>query len=400
MIIKFLKKNDNFKLNIFIFFSLIALILRIWVSQYGSNFDFASWQANLDIFKDGKSVYENGNYVYAPPWVYTLYFLDLISFPFLENNSFVQSIPGNFFRFKLVIFLSLLDISIFYLLYKKYSLKVGLLFLINPISIWLSGFHNSFDNYAIIFGFLSVILYGEINEEKLTFKKVFAIFLFGLSIAIKHILIFFIFWWAFKEKKIINKFIVIFIPIFVFIFSFIPFLPEDSANIINKLLFHAKHETGPFWKMFVPDLFKKFLSTHFLFSFLLTLIGVFLINKKINESFYLYLIAVVAFSSQMYTQYFLIPLITIAIYWNKKYFFYTLIASFIFLIDADQFNHQYLSDIFNWSLRSTRISYYPLILILLYSFVEMSVGTKKIRKKLNYFKKIIIKKTKKSLSLN
>ena len=82
MIIKFLKKNDNFKLNIFIFFSLIALILRIWVSQYGSNFDFASWQANLDIFKDGKSVYENGNYVYAPPWVYTLYFLDLISFPF------------------------------------------------------------------------------------------------------------------------------------------------------------------------------------------------------------------------------------------------------------------------------------------------------------------------------
>ena len=397
MIIKSLKKNEHFKLNIFIFFSLIGLILRVWVSQYGSNMDFASWQAQLDIFKSGKSFYENSNYVYAPPWIYTLYTLDLISLPFLENNYFIQNIPGTFYRFKIVLFLSLIDVSIFYLLYRNYSLKIGLLYLINPISIILTGHHNAFNNYAILFGFLSVILYGEINKEKLTLKKIFAIFLFGLSIAIKHILIFFIFWWAFKEKKIINKFAVIFIPIFVFVFSFIPFLPEDSANIINKLLYYAKHETGPFWKMFLPEILNRYLSFFTLASLLLIFLGFLLVNKKLKDSFYLYLIAITAFAPQMYTQYLIIPLIAIAVYWNFKLAIFTIITTFLFLIDGDQLSIKYLVELFNWDLRSTRIVFYPLVLILLIEFFERSFGYKNFYNQINLVKNSIIDKVKKSL---
>ena len=40
-----------------------------------------------------------------------------------------------------------------------------------------------------------------------------------------------------------------------------------------------------------------------------TILGILLIRKNFKESFYLYLIAVVAFTSQIYTQYFAIPLI-------------------------------------------------------------------------------------------
>ena len=171
-----INKYKNFNLNLFLLFSLIGIILRVWISQFGSNFDFAVWENNLDIFKQGKSVWSEGLYGYGSPWLYTTYILDSISLPFLENNSFVQSIPGTFYRFKIVIFLSLIDVSIFYLLYKNYSLKVGLIYLINPISIILTGHHNAFNNYAVLFAFLAILSYGDVNSREITLKKNFNFF--------------------------------------------------------------------------------------------------------------------------------------------------------------------------------------------------------------------------------
>ena len=169
MIIKFLNQK-NYKLNLFLLFSLIGISIRVWISQFGSNFDFAMWQTNLDLFKQGKSIYEFGNYTYSTPWIYTLYFLDSISSSFVENISFIKKIPGTFYRFKIIIFLSLIDIYIFYLLYKNYSLKIGLLFILNPISIILTGHHNAFNNYAILFGLLGILNYGKLNKE-INFKN-------------------------------------------------------------------------------------------------------------------------------------------------------------------------------------------------------------------------------------
>ena len=86
---RIIKKNN--KLIIFTFFVILGFALRIWVSQFGSNFDFAMWQFNLELFKEDKSIYEFGNYSYGTPWIRTLYFLDSISFLPLENNSFVHT---------------------------------------------------------------------------------------------------------------------------------------------------------------------------------------------------------------------------------------------------------------------------------------------------------------------
>lgn len=371
-------KYKNHNLRIFLAFSLIGIILRVWVSQFGSNFDFAMWQANLDIFKQGKSIHQEGMYGYGSPWIYTLYILDSISLPFIENNSFVQSIPGTFYRFKIIIFLSLIDVSIFYLLYKNYSLKVGLLYLFNPISIIITGYHNAFDNYAILFGFLAILSYGDLNSREITFKKFFSFFLFGLSISIKHILLLFPIWLAFKEKRLINKILIVVIPYTVFvILLFAPFVPEDFQKQIYNILHLGKHETGPFWKMFLSDIFNKYFSFFQLAFLLLTTLGFLLVNKDLKNSFYLYLIAVVAFAPQMYTQYLLIPLLAIAIYWNFKLAIFTVVTSLLFLVDGDQLNIQYLKELLNWDLRSTRIVFYPLTLILIIEFFERSIGSRK-----------------------
>lgn len=366
-------KNNN-PLVIFILFTIVGLALRIWISQFGSNFDFAMWQAHLEIFKSNKSIYEIG-YAYASPWLHTLYLLDSIPFPLLENSTFVQNLPGSFYRIKIVIFLSLIDFFIFLLLFKNYSLKIGLLFFLNPISIIITGHHNQFTNFALLFGFLSVLLY---EKNNLNLKIILPLIIMGLSLSIKHVLIFFPIWWAFKEKKLLNKFLVLFVPYSIFIISFLPlYYPGDLEHIINGLCCFSKRLDGPFWGMFGSKFIHMYLDLQTLFSLILIILGFLFINKNLKDSFYLYLMAVVTFSSMMYTQYLVIPLIALAVFWNWKYFFYTLLTFLVFLVDGDQLNIQFLRELTNWDLRSTRISFYPIILILLVGFVEKSIGTKR-----------------------
>ncbi len=366
-------KNNN-SLVIFILFTIVGLALRIWISQFGSNFDFAMWQAFVEIFKSNANIYEIG-YAYSSPWLYTLYLLDSIPFPLLENSTFVQNLPGSFYRIKIVIFLSLIDFFIFLLLFKNYSLKIGLLFFLNPISIIITGHHNQFTNFALLFGFLSVLLY---EKNNLNFKIILPLIIMGISLSVKHVLIFFPIWWAFKEKKFLNKFLVLFVPYSIFIISFLPlYYPGDLEHIINNLCCFGKRVDGPFWGMFGSKFMHMYLDLQTLFSLIIIILGFLFINKNLKDSFYLYLMAIVAFSSMMYTQYLAIPLIALAVFWNWKYFFYTLLTFLVFLVDGDQLNIQFLRELTNWDLRSTRISFYPIILILLIGFVEKSIGTKR-----------------------
>jgi len=358
----------------FILFSFIGFLLRIWVSQFGYNQDFSSWQHNLSLYLQNKSVYEFGNYIYSPIFLYVLSILDYISIPLLENSSFVKNIPGSIFRIKIIIFLSFLDFFIFLTLYKKYSLKIGLLFFLNPICIIITGHHNQFNNFGILFGFLAVLLY---QRDSTNFKFVLPLIIMGFSLAAKHILIFFPFWWAFKEKLLIKKFFILFIPYSIFILSFWQFLPGDSDNVLNNVLYGWRHSTGPFWGMFAPKIIHMYFDLQTLFGLILIGLGFLLVNKSLKESFFLYLMAVVIFSSMMYTQYLVIPVLALAIYWNWKFLIFTILTSLIFLVDGDQLNIHFLREFLHWDLRSTRISFYPIILILLIGFVEISLGSKK-----------------------
>jgi len=358
----------------FILFSFIGFLLRIWVSQFGYNQDFSSWQNNLSLYLQNKSVYEFGNYIYSPIFLYVLSILDYISIPLLENSSFVKNIPGSIFRIKIIIFLSFLDFFIFLTLYKKYSLKIGLLFFLNPICIIITGHHNQFNNFGILFGFLAVLLY---QRDSTNFKFVLPLIIMGFSLAAKHILIFFPFWWAFKEKLLIKKFFILFIPYSIFILSFWQFLPGDSDNVLNNVLYGWRHSTGPFWGMFAPKIIHMYFDLQTLFGLILIGLGFLLVNKSLKESFFLYLMAVVIFSSMMYTQYLVIPVLALAIYWNWKFLIFTILTSLIFLVDGDQLNIHFLREFLHWDLRSTRISFYPIILILLIGFVEISLGSKK-----------------------
>ena len=140
-----MKKTINFNnKNLIYFFSvvLIGVILRILIAQKGHSIDTEHWRFLADYKVFNGPLWEFGSNAYGPIWVHVLYVLDKIYFFSLNE---LESL-----KWKIVIFLTFIDFLIFFLLMKNYSLKIATLFFLNPISIFLTGFHNGFENFAIL----------------------------------------------------------------------------------------------------------------------------------------------------------------------------------------------------------------------------------------------------------
>ena len=378
-----LKKNINLHI---ILFAILGFALRIVVSNYGYNHDFIMWQKNLELFKNGESFYAYGKYNYSPLWVNLLFLVDSISLPFIDNQSI--------FRIKVVLLLSLIDFFIFFFICKNYSTKIGLLFFLNPISIFITGFHNQFDNIAILIAFIAILLY---EKYKNNYQLLITLIIFGISICAKQIFFFFPIWLAIKEKKIFKKILILFIPYLIFFISFINYIPTDLVYILENVFQYKSYNNGPFWGMFAPKIIYLYVDKKFLF-FILMLLFVFLFeNKNLCDTFYFYIISVVIFSSAIVNQYLAIPLLTMAVYWNNKYLYYSIISTLLFFIDGDALNINFLREYFQWDLRSTRIMYYPIILLLLLGFLETVFGKKKISSFISKMTNTIVHKIKKQL---
>jgi len=384
----------NNKYIILLLILIVGLLLRYLIAQWGFNFDFEMWKGNLLLFQNNKSIYEFGNYTYAPLWINVLNILDHLPYP--SDTSFIsQIIPGSSFRVKIIFFLSIIDFLIFLLIYKNYTLKIGLLFFFNPISIIISGHHNQFNNLPIFLAFYAVLLYENARNKKIFLPLI----LLGFSICAKHILIFFPLWWAIKERKLSNKIFILTIPYLIFFLSFYPYIFTEFVNVYEKLIYFGKRNDGPFWGMFGPKILHMYGGNfHSIFAILLIIIGFLFEKKSLKITFYLYLLAVVIFSPGMYTQYLVIAVLPITIFWNFKFFLFTVLTFLLFLVDGDELNIKFISEFLNWDLRSTRIAFYPIILILLIGFLEVAFGKKnfkKYKKKLIYF---IVFKIKSQLS--
>jgi len=378
-----LKKNINLHI---LLFAILGLTLRIVVSNYGYNHDFIMWQKNLELFKNGESFYAYGKYNYSPLWVNLLFLVDSISLPFIDNQSI--------FRIKVVLLLSLIDFFIFFFICKNYSTKIGLLFFLNPISIFITGFHNQFDNIAILIAFIAILLY---EKYKNNYQLLITLIIFGISICAKQIFFFFPIWLAIKEKKIFKKILILFIPYLIFFISFINYIPTDLVYILENVFQYKSYNNGPFWGMFAPKIIYLYVDKKVLFFISMLLLGFLFENKNLRDTFYFYIISVVIFSSAIVNQYLAIPLLTMAVYWNNKYLYYSIISTLLFFIDGDALNINFLREYFQWDLRSTRIMYYPIILLLLLGFLETVFGKKKISSFISKMTNTIVHKIKKQL---
>lgn len=307
--------------KIFLIFVVLILgvSLRFFFSSLGHNYDMESYKIVGEIVDSGQNVYAaTHRYNYGPVWFWILGFLH-------EDNISIQEL-----HFRVTFILTLFDIFLSIILYKVFGFLSFLIFFLNPISIFISGFHGQFDNFAILVGFISVLLFHKYKiSNKLNYFYFSTVFL-GISLAIKHVLFLFPLWVFFWEKNRKTKLLSLFIPFFIFLLFFIPYVNEISfKGILDNVLLYRSFNNAPFFNFILPEFIKHiFISPFFFFLFILTFLGLLIAKNSFNaiEKFLIYLIVVVIFSSAITNQYLVIPLLFISVYPNIIFYLFSILG--------------------------------------------------------------------------
>ncbi len=336
------RANHILKISIFLVLILIGSILRWLCSSRGYNLDIESWHIVAGVVESGGNVYhETTRYNYGPVWFEILAQL---------QNSLIYDQPSiEALRYRITFFLILVDIGICLFLFLNHGLKVSAIFFLNPISIIISGYHGQFDNLAILFGLLAIWFYQRGQGNGLL---VFSLFLIGISLATKHFLFLLPLWLAFRERQWSKKIVTLFIPYSVFIGSFLFYAKGGLEGIINNVFLYRSFNNAPIWHLLLPEVIYQSLSMFSLFIGSMVAVGYFLRDQSPLRIFYIYLIAVVAFSSAVANQYLAIPVAAISVFTSLPLIIYTLVAGTFLALNSDGlhfYNSEYLRFISNQS---------------------------------------------------
>jgi hypothetical protein len=324
---------------------LIGVFMRFYTAGFGSNFDFETWNIGPELIKKGISVYTIpdtdawGRFNWGPIWPYTLYIFKLLAGD--DRQTFHYLLTG---------YLTFIDLALCYLFYKFYGKTVALLYFLSPLTYLITGFHLQFENTALLLAFLGWYFY--LKEDK-KYYLISAV-LFGLSITAKHILILFPVWLFFFEYfqknkvnflwNIYHKSIIYFIffggflveilihfqkanevidGIIKYVFKYNSF---DGLSAFSQLIrFIGNTDIYQFINLFVPlNLFISILPAghsyyRLLFLLILAVLG-FFVAKNIQQKTLLlplYLLFFFSFGSSLADQYFVIPLVTSLIFYQR-----------------------------------------------------------------------------------
>lgn len=321
------------------FFSLLAKLL---IATVGYNFDVESYKIVGDLVTEGKSVYANTKrYNYGPIWMMIIGFFTKI----------IQLIKGNSDHLTLHLMVSgllaITDILLAKITRRVYSARASILFLLNPVSLFISGYHAQFDVLAVLLGVVSMLyLISSIENDNVPLK---AGGWMGLSLMTKHLWIFILPWVFFSKHagKWKQRIIYCALSATLFAAGFLPFIfHEPSRAGIVKNVFKYNFDEGyalfpyimeriPFVEAFLQAFKNETgFSPYRLFMIIALLtLGFIWRSKPLKELFPLYLAALVAFSSIAGDQHLAIavlPAVLFIRHWEMKAFF--ILTFFYYLI--------------------------------------------------------------------
>ncbi len=257
------------------FIGFVGFFLRLWVGTAGHNFDFASFMSVLDKLDISGNVYaENVRYNYGPAWFYLLQILQMFT------GLFPHPMVG--MEYLLSGFLAFIDIGIYIILLRSFGLLAGIFFILNPVSIIITGYHRQFDNLAILLGMFAVLIYKDSFKLPLDRRKIGGLMVLGLSLMTKHVLFAFPLWLAVKQRGWKEKLIVLLVPVGIFLIGFLPYGMGAADGVIDKVFLYepySEFQNAPFWHWFVPNIIRFFTTPTFIFITFL-IIGAFVFRKK------------------------------------------------------------------------------------------------------------------------
>ncbi len=304
----------------------LGFVLRIILSRLGHNYDLESYWIVGEIVVRGGNVYaETHRYNYGPIWFYILglvyWITDILGRGF------------GFFGLLIAVLLSVVDVGIFYILYKKFGLITASIFFLNPVSIIITGYHRQFDNLAILIALYAIYL---LDLGDYNFRKVlFIAFLIGLSITVKHVFFMLPVWLFFAHaiKDLKVKLMILVIPLTVFFVSFVPFWQLGSEGIIQNVFLYKSFNNSPFWYIFAPGPLYDLLASKKVFIGILVICGFLLRKLNVFQLALIYTIFLVVFSPAIANQYLAIPLAAMAVYPNIFFFMYSYLTTVLLLKD-------------------------------------------------------------------
>jgi hypothetical protein len=297
---------------------LLGVAARIWVSLLGYNFDMESWAINGYILQHGGNVYfETYRYNYGPIWFNVVGLLDK-----LVNYNF------NGLKLAITIFLTCVDLGIFYVLLKKFGKLPAAIFFLNPVSIMITGYGRQFDNFAVLGALLGAIIYGDDFLTGFSKRKFGGLLMFGISITIKHIFFAYPFWLAVKQRGLKEKLTAFFLPVLIFLGSFLPYVKVARAQIIrNVFLYQSSGGTAVLRSLkLVLGEARGGALAFLLFLGALTVFGI-LFKKYSNlKSVLLYTLVLLLFATSLVNQYLVIAAAAAAVFVNGFFVLFFLVA--------------------------------------------------------------------------
>lgn len=314
---------------------MLGVMVRFAVMLAGHNFDFESWKIVGELAAEGKNVYANtGRYNYGPVW-FMLLGLFWRAASYFANSTLV-------FRCLIVGTLTLCDFSLTLLISRKAGNFWGIVFFLNPISLIITGYHNQFDNLAVLIGSLAVMcLEKSCTEHKIKPEDIYGTLLLSLSLITKHIAWAFPLWILFNENiDRRKKFIYSFIPPLLFLTSFVPFWSEGSLGIIRHVFLYRSFNNFPLFGLGIINRLgmsipmQKYICLP-TFGLLLLAAAYTFRRENICHSFMLYSIALVCLSSAIANQYLAIPCAAVILLCKNKSAIYFLMGMAYLSCDAN-----------------------------------------------------------------
>jgi len=311
--------NEAGLVTLTLFAIVVGVGLRLLLAYgFRGNYDQLSYEIVADIMKRGGNIYaETYRYNYSPVWAHVLSFLYQIT-----SLSHLQ------FHFVIRSFLTLVDILI--------GLFVGLIcarlgftdarigfsmYLLNPVSILLIGFHGQFENLAMLPLLIATYIY---SRQPATPPWKWIWLLGTLSLLIKHITVFGV-WMLFLYSTTKRRAVMMFLfSVLIFIVTFLPYLPEGGSGIVRNVL---TYQAVTSWGLarFLPKL--PMVLVFYAFMILSPFIAKNYLSLSQAKSMEFSGVALLALIFGIGKQYLIIPIIFGSIFYSNWYWIYTLVAS-------------------------------------------------------------------------
>ncbi len=309
---------------LFVILAFLSTLAKVWLAGQGHNIDVESWWLLAETVLQGENVYaDTSRNNWGPVWCYLCAGTRLAQIHLLGSDALED------FHRLIALVLSLADVAIAFLLARHHSYLAGALFLLNPVSLLVTGFHSHFENIAVLLGLVACLLL-DTEDETQPVRFGLAMVILGISLVVKHVLIFLPLWFFFRPKLSRLRRLFSLIPFGVFAISFLPFIHDERALegiIEHVLMYDSVHLDGFFPYLIhaaiplkaVEQLFSwvpVFSGIQFVWLAAMMMTGFAVRKKDPQEQLFVYLVAMVVFSSAIANQYLAIPLLTCAVYWR------------------------------------------------------------------------------------